>query len=1340
MAASQIPLPGAMDCSNKDLVVTWKQFREGFEIYEIATDLTAKDEKKRVATLKIAMGKECLNILKHLDMSEEDGKSVSKILDALSRHFTPQPNIVYERYLFFTRDQAPNELIDTYVNSLKELATSCKFGRIENELIRDRLVVGCADCKVRERMFRDRELTLTSAWDMCRSAEITKAQLAKMRLPEATGEVNFAKGSNKSQHKHGNRITSAKKKDYSEKGSLSYQSSGKGKEKKIRGCAYCGGDHIKGKCPAYGKKCRKCGRNNHFASSCRSVNYVQHNSDSEDSVFTVKSRTANSWSAEIHIAYSKQEEEIKCQLDTGATCDIISVDDAKRIMCKYYDERTRHVERMTLYDGSTMPSVGRCTLNLRYKDRQCKADFKIVESRQRPLLSGDTCVKLGLIKRINCVTFKPLERGDIMEEYADLFTGLGCLPGVLHLDIDAQATPVQHQPRKMAVAIRDRVKQKLTEMEARGIIAQMSEPSEWISSMVVVKKPSGDLRICIDPKDLNSALQRARYPLPTIDDVLPKLTKARVFSVCDAKEAFWQVKLDEASSKLTCFWTPFGRYRWLRMPYGIGPASEEFQRRLHEAMEGLDGTAIIADDVLVYGSGDTDEEASEDHDRNLRKFLDRARMTNLKLNPNKMRLRLPQVRFMGHMLSKDGLRPDPEKVKAVEHMPKPTDVAGVRRYIGFVNYLSRFLPQLSEIAEPLRQLMNDGAEFAWLSAQEDAWQRIKDIVITTPVLRYYDLEKEVTVQADASEKGIGCALLQEGQPVAYASRTLSTTEQNYAQIEKECLAIMWACEHFDSYIHGREMVTVETDHKPLEMIFKKPIVHAPKRLQRMMLRLQKYQIVVTYKRGVEMYIADTLSRAMLPPKKMKDIPEIQVFTVMQEKAVRQELECVNPEEFLRVSPNRLSQIQTLTRNDATLQCLITVVMSGWPDYRDQVPVCIRPYFGYRDEIAVHNGVVYKGDRVVIPRDLRKEMLKRIHSSHQGIEACTRRARDVLYWPGMSAEIKEAVQQCNTCAENASSQNKEPLLSHLIAERPWQKVAMDLFTLNKKDYLVTVDLFSDYWEVDRVTDTTSSKIIKVCKANFARHGIPDEVLTDNGPQFSSTDFKTFAHDWEFVHTTSSPHYPKSNGKAESAVKIVKSLIRKATQDGKDVWLAILEHRNTPTEAIGSSPVQRLMSRRTRTLVPTAAEQLKPMVEQGVPAKINQKRNRAKFYHDRTAVPLAPLDTGESVRIRSPVDGSWKPGVCTEQVAPRSYVVQLNNKNYRRNRRDIRKDLSVPQDTEIDSTEMDDTSSRQVDQPEIDKPPDSPPSVVPLTVATTQKTGTKSTRTRHDIRPPARYRDT
>lgn len=483
---------------------------------------------------------------------------------------------------------------------------------------------------------------------------------------------------------------------------------------------------------------------------------------------------------------------------------------------------------------------------------------------------------------------------DLLEGYKDVFEGLGDLPGEYHIVTDDSVPPVVHPPRRVPVALRNQIKEKLDEMVASGILAPITEPTEWASSMLVIVKPN-KLRICLDPRDLNKAIRREHYQMATVEEVSTRLSQAKKFTVVDAKDGFWQKRLDTDSSYKTTFNTPFGHYRWKRMPFGIYSAPEVWQRTMHEFVEDLEGVEVIADDFLIAGFGSTDRKVNQSLERNERAFLEKCRLWNLKLNHAKVKRHQTSVKFMGHLFTSQGLMPDPEKIQAILQMPEPDDLTALKRFLGMVTYLAKFMPHLSQMTEPLRRLEDKNVEFQWLEQHSIAMNTIKKFLTEAPVLRYYDVSKPVTVQCDASQSGLGAVLLQEGQPVCYASRALTDTESQYAQIEKEMLAITWACDNFDQYLYGRDTVTVETDHEPLKSVFKKEIHKSPKRRQRMRLALQKYSLEVQKKKGPLMYIADALSRAYL---KTTDGAQTEFCEILALKMVNHE-ECIQVEPLKR---------------------------------------------------------------------------------------------------------------------------------------------------------------------------------------------------------------------------------------------------------------------------------------------------------------------------------------------------------------------------------------------------------------------------------------------------------
>jgi len=336
-----------------------------------------------------------------------------------------------------------------------------------------------------------------------------------------------------------------------------------------------------------------------------------------------------------------------------------------------------------MFDNSHLKTAGMITLAVQHPKTKYteELDFYVATAHNQPLIGWEACLAFDLLSLHNdniCAVNTAAPNNHITHEmiatkYADLFEGYGKLSGEVHLQVDESVPPVRMPLRKLPVVIKEKVRAELEMLQREGIIAPVAEPTPWISALLVVAKPDGRVRICIDPKPLNKALMRDHYPMPTIDDVLPKLAEAKVFSSVDASNAFWHLCLDEESSKLTTFETPFGKFRWLRLPYGVSPAPELFQRRIHEALSGLKGVACIADDMLVYGCGDTLEEAQQDHDRCLTELLDRCREKRIRLNKGKMKINLSSVKFMGYELTQDGLKADKQKTEAIASMPPPTD-------------------------------------------------------------------------------------------------------------------------------------------------------------------------------------------------------------------------------------------------------------------------------------------------------------------------------------------------------------------------------------------------------------------------------------------------------------------------------------------------------------------------------------------------------------------------------------------------------------------------------------------------------------------------------------------
>uniref|UniRef100_A0A1B8Y8I2 Gypsy retrotransposon integrase-like protein 1 n=1 Tax=Xenopus tropicalis TaxID=8364 RepID=A0A1B8Y8I2_XENTR len=1226
--------PERLNVTSPNLSQAWKHWKEEFGLF-VELTVAPRDENRKIKLFHYLIGEKGREISQTLSITSgrDDNPTLRDIIQAFDKYCDPKKNETVERYTFFSRNQEPGENIDTYVTELKILASTCEFGDIRDSLIRDRIVCGIRDTHLRERLLREENLALEKCLQICRASELTKDSLKMIEGPSE---------------------------------SMVHAVTGKGKIRyKIQGvsilCKYCGKRHErdKEKCPAYGQTCRLCGKRNHFSAQCRqssksqhrAVNTVTQDTDSDstedimwlqlqsaaESVNVVKPPMVND-SNQLFATFLLDKKPNKFQLDCGASCNVIPCHMFKK------EVKLEHTDQvLMMYNKSMLKTYG-LKLHNPCNKKSYRLEFTVVKNRDHmPLLGVKAVQAMDLIKVQfhNIMALQgsaslqsspekldyDLDLQIIQANYADLFKGDGCLEGKYKLEVNTAIEPPRLPTRRVPVALMQPLKEELQDLHSRHIIEPVQKSTDWISSLVIVKKPSGKLRICIDPKPLNKTLKRNHYPMPTIEDILPDLSEARIFSVCDVKNRFWHVELDEKS--------------------------KVFQQRLNQALEGLAGVKTIADDILIVGEGDSLESATRDHDLKMIKLLERCRQKGIKLNLEKCKLKMTDVPYIGHLLTSSGLKVDPEKVRAIQEMPAPTDVRGVQHFLGMVNYLSKFCGHLSDMCEPLRQLTHKDSLWEWTEIQQTAFDSVKQGIADAATLKYYNPLQAVVIQCDASENGLGATLMQEQEPEAFASRALTTTERGYSQIEKELLAVVFGMEKFHQYTYGRH-VTVHSDHKPLETITKKPLINAPKRLQLMLLRLQKYDCDISYCPGKDLLIADALSRAYLPNSHGGD----------------KDIETINMCEYLPMSKDSLKEIQTCTEHDSTMQILKTTILQGWPKYKQYTPLEISLF----DKLSIHQGIIFKGERVVIPGSLRRDIMERLHSSHIGIEGCLCRAQECVHWPGMNDQIKKFITQCEICASCGDKQPKETLQPHEIPDRPWSKVGTDLLTWNEKDFLITVDYYSNFWEVDYLQDTRSKTVIKKLKAHFSRHGIPDILFSDNAAQFTSEEFKQFSKKWEFEHNTSSPGYPQSNSKAESAVKMAKKLMRKAKQAGTDIYLMLLELRNIPTQGLGSSPVQRLMCRRTKTLFPITKQLLNPELAVNIKSKLKLTQNRQAQYYNKSARDLPTLQINDNVWVQ-PLDKyskHWQKAKVIKTLGHRSYLVRTEEgKVLRRNRRHLKK---------------------------------------------------------------------
>jgi len=537
---------------------------------------------------------------------------------------------------------------------------------------------------------------------------------------------------------------------------------------------------------------------------------------------------------------------VALRIDTGAQANLISITEIKAM--KEKPKIIKKTMQLKDYNGKDIESKGQCRLKVTIKDKSHNVLVSVVPEGRESLLGGVSSKKLNLVRRvyhINCSEAVSVQTGSvesIVTRYQDVFKGLGCLPCTYKTKLKEDAIPVMH-----ACQLK--------------VIAKVEEPTEWVNSMVCVdkKNASKELRICMDPGDLNQNIKREHYQIPKREEIASEMAGAKYFSKLDVAQGFWQIKLDEESSRYCTFNTPFGRYRFLRMPFGIISASEIYHRAMDNMLEGLEGVHCYVDDVVIWGSN------LIEHNERLTKVLQRVRENGLTLNREKCQFGVQEITCLGDKLSFQGVKPDQEKIKAILGMPRPTDRKGVLRIMGMINFIGKFIPNLSVKTSALRELLHDSKEFKWTSRNEREWNALKVTLTNAPVLAYYDPNKRLKISTDASKDGLGAVLLQaEGdswKPVAYPSRSMTETETRYAQIEKECLGLSYGLQKCHCYVYGLPTFTVETDHRPLVSIIKKSLNEMSPRIQRLIMKLQRYDFDLKYTPGKHLVLADALSPA-----------------------------------------------------------------------------------------------------------------------------------------------------------------------------------------------------------------------------------------------------------------------------------------------------------------------------------------------------------------------------------------------------------------------------------------------------------------------------------------------
>ena len=855
------------------------------------------------------------------------------------------------------------------------------------------------------------------------------------------------------------------------------------------------------------------------------------------------------------------------EVDTGASLSLISHETYRR----FWPSRPLEASSVNLrtYSGDQVGVLGGLNVDVSYGDQNAELPLLVVEGSGPSLFGRDWLARIKLDwKAIYMVTCHPVEA--LLSRHRKLFEeGLGTLQGhKAKLYVDPQAIPKFCKARSVPYAMRGKVEEELHRLVQEGILEPI-QYADWAAPIVPVwKKDKESVRVCGDFKlTVNKVARLDRYPIPRIEDLLAKLAGGKQFSKLDMSQAYQQLLLDESSRQYVVINTHKGLFRYSRLPFGVSSAPGIFQRVMENLLQDIPGVVVYIDDVLITGPDESGHIAA------LEEVLRRMEQAGLRLSKGKCLFMAPSVEYLGYKIDAEGLHPLPEKVRAIERAPKPRNTTELKAYLGLLTYYGRFLPNLSTVLSPLYRLLRQDVCWRWTSKQQRAFIRSKQLLTSAKVLVHYDPRLDLVVAGDASAYEIGAVLSHkmpngEERPVAFASRTLSSAERNYSQVEKEALACVFAIKKFHSYIFGRSF-TLVTDHKPLLTLFgeNKPISpQASARVQRWALTLAMYNYQIAFKPTTAHSNADGLSRLPLP-EAPSEVPVPPEFVLLVE--------------HLLDAPVKAHEIRTWTRRDPLLSRVKQFIQSGWPA---TVESQLRPYWTRRCELTVLDGCIVWGSRVVVPSPGRQRVLQQLHEGHPGMARMKGLARMHMWWPRMDEDVTQVVRSCHECQKNQATPPQAPLQPWSWPKQPWSRLHLDFAgpMLNHM-FLVVVDAHTKWIEVVPMSNSTSFSTIQQLRTLFAQFGIPRTVVTDNGPCFISEEFREFMIKNGIHHIRSSPYHPASNGLAERAVRVFKEGFKKMKEGTISDKIArfLFSYRNLPHSTTGVSPAELMFGRQLRS---------------------------------------------------------------------------------------------------------------------------------------------------------------
>ena len=1196
-------------------------------------------------------------------------------------------NQTYETFLFRNVKQRGGESFNDFVHRIEVAVTGCGFGALDRDRhVRDQIVFGTTDVGLREKAISE-NLSLTKIWERGNAIECSSRFSAAIQVKEEPGP--FQANAVTRRDMGGQQAYGATKDRYCYNCGESPwpHSFEKGCPAKDQRCGVCGRfGHIEKFCRDNPKGQNYRGRSvpggrgrgeNRSRDGVNAVSWREgENNESEhvsvqslrgmveEDLYVFSAREGGSIEGKLSILVDNRVK-VYFLPDTGASVNIIDKS-TYDVLCQAGRYPLFSTKSRIYAYGSDQPLKLRGYFNVQgcFNGRQAVLLIFVLDANNcGNLLSKSSCAALGVVEvcgesvsvnNISGGSNNPLSGGynhvtsgmgedvsgvinsisgsgtnisgvsdcsgpipsnisELLEQFPE---GIGCVKGVeLKLNIDKAVTPVVQAARRIPISMKGVVEEKIRDLERDDIIERADGPTSWLSPVHVVKQSSG-VRMVIDMSLANAAIKRTRRTLPTPEEIFCELDGAMYFSKVDMNSAYHQILLHPDSRYITTFATHTGTYRCKRLFFGVGPAAEEFNDILSGKLAGLKGVKNAADDILVFGK------TREDHDKNLYELLLRLLEAGITINKKKCVFGAKEVSFFGQWVSGKGIRP---MIKDnLRYIQRPNNKSEVRSYMGLVTFIGKFIPDFSTVVAPISALMGKNADYVWGPLQEEAFQAILTEIKSPRILRHFDPKKETDVIVDASPVGLSAILSQEDRPVLCVSRKLSKVETRYSQTEREALAVVWACERLHYYLYGIKF-TVLSDHKPLEVLYS-PRGKSAARILRWYIRLLPYRFVVRYRRGKD-NPADYFSR--------KPVSECSG----EEETLAHEAEYFVNSLITSAIPHclTLQEITVESVKDKLLQRLVQCMeVNDWVGTGE-----LARYRAVRDELMYKNGIVMRGERIVLPQALRDRAVRLAHATHMGLTKTKQYLRAKLWWPGLDADVEGLIKGCGVCqAVNPDGAERlEPLGAAPFPDRPFSKVHIDLFgpLHTGETILGIVDEFSKWPELYVLEDSTKTEEVIAALDNlFSRFGSADTVVSDNGPQFISWEFKNYIESKGIRHHLVTPYHPQANSTVERFFRNLKKFVKvcnlekKCLKEELDHFLRLF--RNTPSRATGRTPASLVLSYEPRVDFPRVNANNDTFQE--VKKYNAQYKEKMKEYADKTNnFRFSQLKEGDKVLIKN-----------------------------------------------------------------------------------------------------------